>query len=161
MNQPPYQQPAWGPSPQPSWGAPPPPQPPKKPNPIAMAGLAVGILIVVIGTVVATEGSSTDDAKSDSAATTSAKPKAADHSKLDDAASLACDDFAHGYKAAQTQQARIDLANKVNKWAQQSETDGIADNAIALARGSEASASAWQLGADAFAKSCLDAGWKG
>lgn len=84
----------------------------------------------------------------------------ADPKKLDDAASLACDDFATGYKAAQTSSARIDLANKVNKWAQQSATNGIAANATALARGSEASASAWQLGADAFARSCLDAGWK-
>jgi hypothetical protein len=87
-------------------------------------------------------------------------PKPADHSKLDDAAEIACDDFARGYKAAQTQQARIDLADKVNKWASQSTTDGIADNAVALARGSEASAGAWQLGADSFAQSCLDAGWE-
>ncbi|MEU7399998.1 hypothetical protein [Streptomyces sp. NPDC044948] len=88
-----------------------------------------------------------------------ASPKPADHSKLDDAAKLACDDFAHGYKAAQTEQARVDLADKVNRWASQSTTDGIADNAVALARGSEASAGAWQLGADSFAQSCLDAGW--
>ncbi|MFK0124899.1 hypothetical protein ACIQSP_16480 [Streptomyces nigra] len=86
--------------------------------------------------------------------------KPADPSKLDDAASFACDDFANGYKAAQTQQARIDLANKVNKWAQQSGTNGIADNAKVLARGSEASAGAWQIGADSFAQACLDAGWK-
>jgi len=83
-----------------------------------------------------------------------------DPSKLDDAASLACDDFAKGYKAAQTSSARVSLANKVNKWAQSSKTNGIADNAVVLARGSEGSASAWQLGADAFAQSCLDAGWK-
>jgi hypothetical protein len=86
--------------------------------------------------------------------------KPADPKKLDDAASLACDDFANGYKAAQTQDARIDLADKVNKWAQSSVTNGIADNAKALARGSEASASAWQIGADSFAQACLDAGWK-
>ena len=89
---------------------------------------------------------------------TSDKP--ADPAKLDDAASLACDDFATGYKGAQTQSARIDLANKVNKWAESSATNGIDDNAKALARGSEASAGAWQLGADAFAQACLDAGWK-
>jgi hypothetical protein len=93
-----------------------------------------------------------------SSSSTSDKP--ADPTKLDDAASLACDDFATGYKRAQTQSARVDLANKVNKWAQSSSTNGIADNAKALARGSEASAGAWQLGADAFAQSCLDAGWK-
>jgi len=86
--------------------------------------------------------------------------KPADPKKLDDAASLACDDFASGYKAAQTSSARVDLANKVNKWAQDSGTNGIADNATALARGSEGSATAWKLGADAFAQTCLDAGWK-
>jgi hypothetical protein len=91
----------------------------------------------------------------------SSDDKPADPKKLDDAASLACDDFATDYKGAQTQSARIDLANKVNKWAQQSVTNGIAANATVLARGSEASASAWQIGADAFAQSCLDAGWKG
>ncbi|MFI8300004.1 hypothetical protein ACIGCZ_29170 [Streptomyces nigra] len=89
-----------------------------------------------------------------------ADDKPTDPTKLDDAASLACDDFARGYKAAQTQQARVDLADKVNKWAQQSGTKGIADNATVLARGSEASAGAWQIGADAFAQACLDAGWK-
>lgn len=83
-----------------------------------------------------------------------------DPTKLDDSAKLACDDFATGYKAAQTSTARVDLANKVNKWAQSSATVGIATNATALARGSEGSPEAWKLGADAFAKACLDAGWK-
>ncbi|MFC9682713.1 hypothetical protein [Streptomyces sp. NPDC056948] len=86
--------------------------------------------------------------------------KPADPSKLDTEARFACDDFAQDYKAAQTRDARVDLANKVNKWAQSSITNGIADNAKALARGSEGSPSAWQLGADAFAQACLDAGWK-
>ncbi|MFC8826372.1 hypothetical protein ACFT9I_13650 [Streptomyces sp. NPDC057137] len=80
--------------------------------------------------------------------------------KLDDAAKLACDDFATDYKGAQTEQARIDLADKVNKWAQESGTDRIAENATALARGSEAGPDAWQMGADAFTEACLDAGWK-
>lgn len=87
--------------------------------------------------------------------------KPADPKKLDDAASLACDDFARGYKGAQTQQARVDLADTVNKWAQESGTTGIADNATVLARGSEGSAGSWQIGADAFAQTCLDAGWTG
>jgi hypothetical protein len=86
--------------------------------------------------------------------------KPADPKKLDDAASLACDDFAQGYKGALTSTARVNLANKVNKWAQDSSTNGIADNGKALARGSEGSATAWKMGADAFAQSCLDAGWK-
>lgn len=88
------------------------------------------------------------------------EPKPTDPTKLDDAASLACDDFATGYKAAQTSTARVELANKVNKWAQSSATNGIADNGKALARGSEGSPTAWQMGADSFAQTCLDAGWK-
>ncbi|UDM00068.1 hypothetical protein [Streptomyces longhuiensis] len=107
---------------------------------------AVGLLVAATLALTACSGAADD--------------KPADPKKLDDAASLACDDFARGYKAAQTQSARVDLANKVNKWAQQSITNNIADNATALARGSEASPSAWKLGADAFAQSCLDAGWK-
>ena len=95
------------------------------------------------------------------ACSSSDSDKPADPKKLDDAASLACEDFASGYKAAQTSSARVDLANKVNKWAQSSKTNGIADNATVLARGSEGSASAWQIAADTFAQSCLDAGWKG
>jgi hypothetical protein len=86
--------------------------------------------------------------------------KPVDPKKLDDAATFACDDFAHGYEAALTSTARIDLANKVNKWAQDSGTNGIADNGKALARGSEGSATAWKMGADAFANACLEAGWK-
>ncbi|WP_329343798.1 hypothetical protein OG866_44340 [Streptomyces sp. NBC_00663] len=84
----------------------------------------------------------------------------ADPTKLDDAASLACDDFANGYKAAQTTDARVDLANKVNEWAQSSKTNGIAEGATILARGSDGGETAWQLAADTFAQSCLYAGWK-
>ncbi|MET9583645.1 hypothetical protein ABZY10_11095 [Streptomyces sp. NPDC006539] len=107
------------------------------------AAIAAGLLLATLTAC----GSSGDD-------------KPTDPKKLDDAASLACDDFASGYKGALTSTARVDLANKVNKWAQDSGTNGIADNGKALARGSEGSATAWKLGADAFAQSCLDAGWK-
>lgn len=122
-------------------------QKPKAGN-IAALG-CLGLVVVIIAIIAATM------AGSDSSSDKPANPK-----KLDAAASLACDDFATDYKAAQTRSARIDLANKVNKWAQQSATNGIADNATALARGSEASPGAWQIGADAFAQTCLDAGWK-
>ncbi|MFM9602694.1 hypothetical protein [Streptomyces turgidiscabies] len=108
---------------------------------------ATVVLVALTCALTACSGSSTSD-------------EPADPKKLDDAANLACDDFATDYKGAQTQSARVDLANKVNKWAQQSVTNGIAANATVLARGSEASAGAWQIGADAFAQSCLDAGWK-
>lgn len=118
-----------------------------------LAFLAAIIVIVIVAAITG----SNDDHDSDKPATPA---NTAPATNLDDAGQLACDDFAHGYKAAQTRSARIDLANKVNKWAQQSGTKGIADNAVALARGSEASAGAWQIGADSFAKACLDAGWK-
>ncbi|HZX38115.1 MAG TPA: hypothetical protein VFF37_07255, partial [Streptomyces sp.] len=57
-------------------------------------------------------------------ACSSSSDEQADPTKLDDSAKLACDDFATGYKAAQTTSARVDLANKVNKWAQSSATNG-------------------------------------
>ncbi|MFJ9573584.1 hypothetical protein [Streptomyces bacillaris] len=83
----------------------------------------------------------------------------ADPTKLDDAASLACDDFAHGIKAALTTTARVDLANKVNKWAQDSTTNGIATGGKLLANSSEADPATWQTSSDLFAQACLDAGW--
>lgn len=89
-----------------------------------------------------------------------AKPKATDTTKLDDAGQLACDDFAKDYKAATTKTARLDLANKVNKWAPTSKTDRIAASGKVLANGANGSASAWQIAADTFAQACLDAGWK-
>jgi predicted small lipoprotein YifL len=87
-------------------------------------------------------------------------PKPADATKLDTAAQQACDDFANAYDGAQTEQARTDLADKVNGSAKDSGTDRIAKNAAALVRGSEAGPDAWKMGADAFAQACLDAGWK-
>ncbi|MEU9640932.1 hypothetical protein [Streptomyces sp. NPDC048188] len=143
-------------------------QPPqRRPDSVGKKILKFGCLpvfvlfLAVLGLGMALDDGDDDtDAKKPTPTRSEASAKPADHSKLDDAGKLACDDFAHGYKAAQTRQARVDLADKVNKWAQQSTTDGIADNAVALARGSEASAGAWKLGADSFAQSCLDAGWK-
>ncbi|MFD4000858.1 hypothetical protein [Streptomyces rubiginosohelvolus] len=92
-------------------------------------------------------------------ACSSSDPGPADPKKLDDAASLACDDFANGFKSALTTSARVDLANKVNKWAQDSITNGIATGGKLLATGSESGPDAWQTSADLFAQSCLDAGW--
>ncbi|MGW0869933.1 hypothetical protein ACWD3Z_05505 [Streptomyces sp. NPDC002740] len=129
------------------------------------AGLIAVLVTAALGVLIVAVNLSDDSSDKQPTAKTSSSPaaaaKPANPKKLDDAASLACDDFARGYKAAQTRQARIDLANKVNKWAQESDTDGIAVNAIVLARGSEGSAGAWQIGADAFAQTCLDAGWDG
>ncbi|MFI0268578.1 hypothetical protein [Streptomyces luteogriseus] len=86
--------------------------------------------------------------------------KPADPKKLDSAASLACDDFAQGYKAADTQQERLDLAHKVNKWAPTSKTSRIADSGKILANGAAGSDGSWKLAADTFAQACLDAGWE-
>lgn len=85
--------------------------------------------------------------------------KPVDPAKVDDAAIFACTDFAKGYKSATTKAARLDLANKVNKWAKTSKTTGIADMGEAMARGANSGDEAWQLGADAFAQTCLDRGW--
>ncbi|MFC9606080.1 hypothetical protein ACFTTN_21775 [Streptomyces niveus] len=87
-------------------------------------------------------------------------PTPADPTKLDDAAQLACDDFMKRFDSAETEQTRTDLADKVNKWAQDSGTDRIAKKAAAFARSSEAGPDAWKMGGDAFAQACTDAGWK-
>lgn len=87
-------------------------------------------------------------------------PEPADPTKLDNAGQLACDDFAKGFDSAETEQARIDLADKVNKWAQDSATDRIAKNAAAFARGAQTGPDAWKMGGDAFAAACVDAEWK-
>ncbi|MFD6587277.1 hypothetical protein ACFWED_10390 [Streptomyces anulatus] len=89
----------------------------------------------------------------------SSDPGPADPKKLDDAASLACEDFARGFKSALTTSARVDLVNKVNKWAQDSITAGIATGGKLLANSAEADAATWQTSSDLFAQSCLDAGW--
>lgn len=107
-----------------------------------------------------TPSSSDDSAPAKATPTKPKTSKPADTSKLDDAGQFACDDFAHDYNAAVTPDARLDLAHKVNKWAPTSKTDGIASGGKYLANGAGGSDSAWQLGADTFAKACLDAGWK-
>jgi hypothetical protein len=119
--------------------------------------IAAAALALAACTPTEDAGSSKSDPKPKASASTAKKT---DPKKLDDAGEFACDDFARDYQSAQTSSARIDLANKVNKWAPKSGTDRIADSAIVLARAAEGSASAWQLGADTFAQACLDAGWK-
>lgn len=154
------QRPAWGHQPQqPQWG---PPPPPKRSNTgrnigLGCAGLfgalaICGVFIIVLGGDPADSGSNSDKP------TKASKP--ADKSKLDTEGNLACDDFAGDYESAQTQQARINLADKVNKWAPKSGTDRIAYSAKVLANGAEGSDGAWQIAADTFAQACLDAGWK-
>lgn len=83
----------------------------------------------------------------------------ADPSKLDDAGRFACQDFADGYAAAQTAQARVDLTNKVTKWSARSATLGIREGGEALGRTAESPDQAWKLAADTFAQACIDAGY--
>lgn len=89
----------------------------------------------------------------------SEEPASTDPAKLDEAATFACTDFAEGYKAATTKDARLDLANKVNKWAKTSKSEGIATSGEALAGGANSGTEAWTLGADTFAQTCIDRGW--
>ncbi|MEY2244690.1 hypothetical protein AB8A21_17555 [Streptomyces sp. BF23-18] len=91
-------------------------------------------------------------------ASTSDKPT--DTKKLDQAGRFACDDFAHEFQFADSKSERLDLAHKINKWAPSSKTDRIAYSGGLLANGAAGSDGAWQMAADAFAQSCLDAGWK-
>jgi ABC-type oligopeptide transport system substrate-binding subunit len=79
---------------------------------------------------------------------------------LDQTGQQACDDFANGYKAATTSDARTKLATTVNGSAKSSTVDNIPDMAKALTRAADAGDTAWKIGADAFAQACLDAGWK-
>ncbi|MFJ9128929.1 hypothetical protein ACIRJS_32990 [Streptomyces sp. NPDC102340] len=116
---------------------------------------AAGLLVAAALTLTACSSADNGDAKPKASATEKADPN-----KLDDAGKFACDDFAKDYQSADTTQARLDLAHKVNKWAPKSYTKNIADNGKVLARGAGGSDGSWQTAADTFAQSCLDAGWK-
>lgn len=149
------QPPTWGTS-QPNWAPPPPQDNTRKTAGIILAAiLGVVVLGAILISTVGSDSSSGSTAKPETASSKTASP-----SNLDDAGKLACDDFAHGYKAADTKTERLDLAHKVNKWAPSSKTDRIADTGHVLANGAAGSDSAWQLAADTFAQACLDAGWK-
>ncbi|MFJ4844857.1 MULTISPECIES: hypothetical protein [unclassified Streptomyces] len=79
--------------------------------------------------------------------------------RLDGPAQHACDLFAHGYKETGTVDARSKLAARVRAAAKTSSVDPVREMAGALVRGATNDARTWQMGADAFAKACLDAGW--
>lgn len=147
MNQPPHWQQPYPPAPQ---------QPPKRREWPLWVGLGCGVPVAVLAAAALFCGIMWG-----SADTPTAKPsaKTTTSSTLDDAGRWACTDFAEDYPSAQTQQARLNLADKVNEWAPHSDTPGIADNAVLLARTADKSDGAWQIAADAFAQSCLDAGW--
>lgn len=127
----------------------------KKPNKVLLVVLSsvLGALVICVAATVIYGLTSGDKPDTSAGATAAAAPK------LDDAGKLACDDFAKGYKAAQTKTARVDLANKVNKWASKSTTDRIANMGAALGRGADGNADGWTMAADAFAIACTDAGW--
>ncbi|MFL1904774.1 hypothetical protein ACJWDR_37575 [Streptomyces tauricus] len=115
------------------------------------------VLIATAAALALTACQPTEDTGSSTKPTKASKP---DPKKLDDAGKLACDDFATDYQSAQTEQARLNLADKVNKWAPKSGTDKIADTAKVLANAADGSDGSWQIAADSFATACLDAGWK-
>ncbi|MFE7073791.1 hypothetical protein ACFU96_27260 [Streptomyces sp. NPDC057620] len=115
--------------------------------------VAIGLTALALTACQPTE----DTGSSDTKPTKASKP---DPTKLDEAGEFACDDFAADYKGAQTEQARLNLADKVNKWAPKSGTDRIADTAVVLARAADGSDGSWQIAADTFATACLDADWK-
>jgi hypothetical protein len=150
----------------PAYPQPAPPRRPKRVSPAVIVLAVIGgvlTLCLVIGGIGALltsqepDGDTADDKLAAADATTAVAP--ADPGKLDKAGNFACTDFAKGYKSAQTRQARVDLADKVNEWASKSRTDRIADTAAGLGRTAEGSATAWKLAADTFASVCLDAGW--
>lgn len=86
--------------------------------------------------------------------------ESSDPTRLDKAGKFACQDFADGYRSAVTRDARVELANKVAKWAPKSQTNRIADMSEALGRAADGSPGAWKVAADGFAQACIDGGWK-
>jgi len=121
-----------------------------------VAFVVVGFLMILtcmIGIAI-TSTSGVDDAPSRETTSASGDP-----TKLDDSAKLACEDFASDWAAAQTDTARIKLADKVNKWSSRSTTPGIAEGGRLLGRMAGKSEGSWQLAGDVFAKACLDGGY--
>ena len=114
---------------------------------VVAAVLAVCVVVGVIGGILTSDD---DDA---------GEPNTQPSIELDEAGVFACTDFAKGYKAAQTKDARVELANKVNKWAASSKTDRIAELGAALGRAADSTPEEWTLAADTFAARCMDAGW--
>lgn len=124
------------------------PRPSRKP-PVWLLGLLAGLLAVAVAGVFV--GLLGDD-------TPTPAPAAA--VELDDAARLACNDFAAGYPLADSTAERAELARKVNGWARSSRTERITDLGADLARVADGSTGAWRLAADGFAARCVEAGWK-
>lgn len=74
-------------------------------------------------------------------------------------ASLACEDFASGYGKVSSEDrgARIELARKVNEWAQKdSDLRPYGDR---LASAATSTGEVWVQVADEFANQCFDLGW--
>lgn len=77
---------------------------------------------------------------------------------LDAAAVKACDDFAAGYADAETQAARLRLADVVLQSAMDTENDSIADRAAELGRDADDDKQ-WRTHATAFTDACKTSGW--
>lgn len=122
-------------------------------NIVAAVVLAVAV-VCIAGVAIAFSRNSDDTPSAPEITTVEGDP-----ARLDAAAKLACEDYLSGYAAAQTRQARVDLANKVNKWSSKSVTNGIAEGGKALGRSAEAADQVWALAGDTFASACIAAGW--
>ncbi|MDX3071008.1 hypothetical protein ACIP98_14125 [Streptomyces sp. NPDC088354] len=79
--------------------------------------------------------------------------------RLDGPGQRACDLFAHGYKETGTVDARSKLAARVREAAKTSAVESVRNMSGTLVQGATNDAQTWQMGADAFAKACLDEGW--
>ena len=79
---------------------------------------------------------------------------------MTDSQFLACEDLISGAKkiSAEDKQARLDLARKVNEWAQKSGPE-LKDAGDILARAANTNADGWKVGADTFAAKCQQLGW--
>lgn len=120
-------------------------------------GALVGVALLVLCTGII--AAVVDGAGDSGSSTPSITTVEGDPTRLDAAAKLACEDLIAGFAGAQTRQARVNLADKVNKWASKSITDGIAEGGKALGRSAEAADQVWTLAGDTFAAVCIRAGW--
>jgi hypothetical protein len=86
---------------------------------------------------------------------------AAEPGTLDAAAGQACTEFADGYPQAQTETARLALADRVTASAARSTSQSIAGRATDLGDSANDGDAGWTAGAEAFAEACRDAGFTG
>lgn len=74
---------------------------------------------------------------------------------MTDAQALSCQELQKGYRYALDPQAQLELARKVNRWAQNDEDLRIPGQRLAQAAGTPN----WVFTSNNFAQECLDLGW--